>query len=196
MLFQRREKEDFWQRTRLALAPRRNYARSWRYVIKRVMRIRATPYAIAMGVAAGTFASFTPFMGFHFILSFAVAWILRGSMIAAALGTAVGNPLTFPFIWTATHQLGSAILGLSNGESARNFGQVWAQNGLGALWEPFLKPMIVGGVPLGALFGTVLFVVTYVGVRTFQRRRAAKIQLRAHQRLQAASNALEVEANS
>ena len=30
--------------------------------------IRATPYAIAMGVAAGTFASYTPFMGFHFIL--------------------------------------------------------------------------------------------------------------------------------
>ncbi|MEO1749423.1 MAG: DUF2062 domain-containing protein, partial [Pseudomonadota bacterium] len=175
MLFQRREKEDVWQRTRLALVPRRNYARSWRYVIKRVMRIRATPYAIAMGVAAGTFASFTPFMGFHFILSFALAWALRGSMIAAAFGTAVGNPLTFPLIWTATHQLGSLLLGMSSNESASNFGQVWAENGLGALWEPFLKPMIVGGIPLGGVFGVGLFALTYFGVRTFQRRRAAKI---------------------
>ena len=196
MLFQRREKEDVWQRTRLALVPRRNYARSWRYVIKRIMRIRATPYAIAMGVAAGTFASFTPFMGFHFILSFALAWPLRGSMIAAAFGTAVGNPLTFPFIWTATHQLGSLLLGMSRNESASNFGQVWAENGLGALWEPFLKPMIVGGIPLGGVFGVGFFALTYFGVRTFQRRRAAKIQLRAHQRLQAAANALEAQAET
>ncbi|MEL6919850.1 MAG: DUF2062 domain-containing protein [Pseudomonadota bacterium] len=194
MLFQRRDREDFWQRTRVALVPRRNYARSWRYVIKRVMRIRATPYAIAMGVAAGTFASFTPLMGFHFILSFAIAWIGRGSLIAAALGTAVGNPLTFPLIWTSTHQLGSAILGSTSSENARNFGQVWVENGLAALWEPFLKPMFVGGIPLGAVFAVVLFTITYAAVRTFQRRRAAKIQLRAHQRLQAAANAVEVGA--
>ncbi|MEO0544792.1 MAG: DUF2062 domain-containing protein [Pseudomonadota bacterium] len=193
MLFQRREKEDLWQRARLALVPRRNYARSWRYVVKRIMRIRATPYAIAMGVAAGTFASFTPFMGFHFILSFALAFALRGSMIAAALGTAVGNPLTFPLIWTATHQVGSFMLGTSSDQSARNFGQVWAENGLAALWEPFLKPMLVGAVPLGSVFAVAFFAVTFFGVRTFQRRRAANLQLKAHQRLHAAANALEAE---
>ncbi|MEN0000003.1 MAG: DUF2062 domain-containing protein [Pseudomonadota bacterium] len=193
MLFRRREKEDLWQRTRFAVVPRRNYARSWRYVIKRVMRIRATPYAIAMGVAAGTFASFTPFMGFHFILSFALAWALRGSMIAAALGTAVGNPLTFPIIWTVTHQTGSAILGLSGTENAGNFGEVWAENGIGALWEPFLKPMIVGGVPLGSFFAVLLFGITYAGVRTFQRRRSATLKLREHQRLQEAANAMQAE---
>lgn len=194
MLFQRRDREHFWQRTRVAIVPRRNYARSWRYVIKRVMRIRATPYAIAMGIAAGTFASFTPLMGFHFLLSFAIAWVGRGSMIAAALGTAVGNPLTFPLIWTSSHSLGAAILGTATSESARNFGEVWAENGLKALWEPFLKPMFVGGVPLGIGFGLVLFGITYAGVRTFQRRRAAKIQLKAHQRLQAAANAVELGA--
>jgi uncharacterized protein (DUF2062 family) len=32
-------------------------------------------------------------------------------MIAAAFGTAVGNPLTFPAIWAATHGAGTAILG-------------------------------------------------------------------------------------
>ncbi|MEL6436614.1 MAG: DUF2062 domain-containing protein [Pseudomonadota bacterium] len=194
MLFQRRDKEPIIERARVAIIPRRNYARSWRYVVKRIMRIRATPYAIAMGVAAGAFASFTPFMGFHFLLSFALAWSLRGSMISAALGTAVGNPLTFPAIWATTHQIGTRILGASaEADAARNFGQVWAENGLAALWEPFLWPMIVGGVPLGFAVATILFVVTYSASSTFQRRRKARIELRANQRLQEAANAVGAE---
>lgn len=173
MLFKRRRQEDRWTRLRVYLVPRRNYWRSFRYYAKRIVRLRATPHAIAAGVAAGAFASFTPLMGFHFILSFILAFLMRGSMIAAALGTAVGNPLTFPMIWAGALGLGRWMLGIEGGGEAAQFGRVFAEQGFAALWEPWIKPMLVGGVPLGLVAGTVFYVVTRGAVSAFQTRRAA-----------------------
>ena len=51
--------------------------------------------------------SITPFIGFHLIITFALAWLLRGNMIAGVIaGTCFGNPVTYPFIWASTYQLG------------------------------------------------------------------------------------------
>ena len=156
------------------LLPRRSYSRSFRYYWKRMLRIKATPHAIAAGVAAGAFASFTPFMGLHFILAFVLAWMLAGNMIAAALGTAVGNPLTFPAIWAATHGTGMAILGMADGETHAapvKLATLWRNGELSALWDPILKPMVVGGVPLGLIVAAILYVLTRFAVAAFQNRR-------------------------
>lgn len=180
MLFKRRNQENRWTRLRVSMLPRRSYGRSMRYYIKRVMRIRATPHAIAAGVAAGAFASFTPLMGFHFILSFLLAFLLRGSMIAAAFGTAVGNPLTFPAIWASTLSLGRWLLGVDgNGADGTEFGSVFAEQGFVALWQPFIKPMLVGGVPMGLLVGVLIYIPTRIAVAAFQMRRAAQKAERA-----------------
>ncbi|WP_306024610.1 DUF2062 domain-containing protein [Oceaniradius stylonematis] len=175
MLFKRRQQEDRLTRLRVSVLPRRNYARSTRYFAKRVLRIRATPHAIAAGVAAGAFASFTPLMGFHFILSFLIAFLVRGSMIAAAFGTAVGNPLTFPMIWASTLGLGRWMLGIdANGADGKEFGAAFAAEGFAALWQPFIKPMLVGGIPLGLVAGLVFYLLTRFGLTAFQTRRAAR----------------------
>lgn len=180
MLFKRRQQEDRWTRLRVSMLPRRNYGRSVRYYAKRVLRIRATPHAIAAGVAAGTFASFTPLMGFHFILSFLLAFLMRGSMIAAAFGTAVGNPLTFPMIWASTLAIGRWVLGVEgNGADGAQFGTVFAEQGFVALWDPWIKPMLVGGLPLGLIAGTLIYVPTRFGVAAFQTRRAVRRAERA-----------------
>ncbi len=176
MLFKRRNKDEFWTRLRVWLWPRRNHARSSRYVWKRVLRIRAKPHAIALGFAAGTFASFTPFMGFHFILSFAIAWAARASFIAAGLGTAVGNPLTFPLIWGSTLSLGRLILGRSPESvgKAEGFLATLKLSGFQAVWDPYILPMIVGGVPLGLIAGTLFYFPIRTAARAFQARRLAK----------------------
>lgn len=191
MLFKRRNEEDLVTRTRVAIIPRRNYARSARYYMKRILRINATPHKIAMGVAAGTFASFTPFMGFHFILSFSLAFVLRGSMIAAALGTAVGNPLTFPAIWASTHAIGSWVLGstATNG-AGRQFGRAFQEQGFYAIWEPFIMPMLVGAIPMGLIAGALFYTITRFAVGGFRARRSARAKLKAHRELQEAANAL------
>lgn len=181
MIFKRRDRENWRHRMRVYVLPRRNYARSFRYYWKRMLRIKATPHAIAAGVAAGAFASFTPFMGFHFILAFVVAWLLAGNMIAAAFGTAVGNPLTFPAIWAATHGAGTAILGatVAPGDPApESLGVVLSHGDITAVWEPILKPMLVGGVPLGLAVAAFFYVSTRFAVAAFQHRRRVHFETR------------------
>lgn len=170
MLFRRRKDDTAMERFKLAVWPRRNHARSTRYVIKRVMRIPATPHAIAIGVAAGCFASFTPLLGFHFLIAFAIAWMLRGSLIASALGTAVGNPLTFPAIWAATLATGHKMLG-KDAANAAGFSELWRQSGFEAVWQPFVKPMLLGALPLGLVAAIICYVLTRAAVVAFQARK-------------------------
>ncbi|MEL7229045.1 MAG: DUF2062 domain-containing protein, partial [Pseudomonadota bacterium] len=110
MLMKRRTPPGWWETVRVWVWPRRSWMRSGQYVTKRILRLTATPYAVSAGVAAGAFTSFTPFMGFHFFLAALLAWLIRGNLIASALGTFVGNPLTFPLIWAATYKVGHFVL--------------------------------------------------------------------------------------
>ncbi len=174
MLLGRRDPESWTGKVRVWLWPRRSWSRSMRYVAQRLRRLRATPHKIALGCACGVFASFTPYIGGHIIIGGFLAWITRSSLIAAALGTFVGNPLTFPVIWLATYHLGSWVLGQpSSAEdinlSASIFDYSWHR-----LW-PLVKPMTVGGIPLGILAGsTTYFIVRKLSetYRTKSRKRA------------------------
>src|ERR1700752_2487633 len=110
MLFKRRHVPGYWERFKLWFWPRVSWRRSVLYYLKRILRLSGTPYAIAMGAAVGVGVAFTPFLGFHLILTFAIAWLLGANMIAGALGSCIGNPLTFPLIWATTYQLGHLLL--------------------------------------------------------------------------------------
>ena len=70
---------------------------------------------IALGFAAGVFVSCTPFLGFHLIMASLVAWIVGGSIVAAVLGTFIGNPITYPIFWFITYEVGSLMLGRGAG---------------------------------------------------------------------------------
>ncbi|WP_312846869.1 DUF2062 domain-containing protein [Stappia sediminis] len=170
------------QRLRVAVWPRHSWSRSLRYFSKRILRLTGSPHAIALGFAAGAFASITPLIGFHFILSFIIAFIIGGNMLAAALGTAVGNPFTFPFIWTSTYKLGTLIL---HGE-ARHFrsnalkgelGETLFEKSLDTLW-PVLKPMFVGSIPIGIAVGVLSYFIVYYSVHAYQRGRRQRLAAR------------------
>lgn len=176
MLFNRRVPPTAGERTRVALWPRRSWRRSFGYYKHRVLRLEASPHSIAAGFAAGAFASCTPFIGFHFLLAFAFAWPIGGSMIAAAFGTAIGNPLTFPFIWLTSFQIGEFILGdegatpplsleLSFSTITQSFDVIW----------PTLKPMLVGGVVLGFIVGGTFYVLVRSAVVVRQQIRRVRL---------------------
>lgn len=174
MLFKRRNKPQFRERMRVAVWPRRTWARSFRYVAKRVLRLSATPHAVAAGFAAGALASITPFVGLHFILAGVLAYVTGGNLLASAFGTVVGNPLTFPFIWAGTYRLGSWILGF-DGQAPPPI-----EIGPGMFehsWEaliPMIKPMLVGAVPIGIIVWFVGYTVVRSLVRTYQEGRRTK----------------------
>ncbi|MFD0915758.1 DUF2062 domain-containing protein [Pseudahrensia aquimaris] len=194
MLFKRRKAASLLETLRVWIWPRRSWLRSTQYVTKRILRITATPHSIAAGVAAGVFTSFTPFMGLHFLFAFALAWALRGSLIASALGTFFGNPLTFPIIWTATFNTGNYLLGnhgmahealgightmkrLFNATLDLNFHAVG--QGLSDIWFPLLYPMTIGGALLGPLFAIPAYFLTKRGTQLFRERRRNAVMKRA-----------------
>lgn len=178
MLFQRRHPPHWLEVLRVALWPRRSFSRSGKYFAKRVLRLTASPHAIAAGFAAGALASFTPFVGFHFILSFILAYLIGGNFIAAALGTSVGNPLTFPFIWAATYRVGAGILeGGIKPEHDKVIHPGVFEYSIDA-FLPIFKPMLIGSLPLGIAAGAILYGIVYVAVSTYQKTRQAKLRRR------------------
>jgi uncharacterized protein (DUF2062 family) len=186
MLFRQRRPVNLGEKVRMALWPRRSFARSAQYFAKRVLRLTATPHAIAAGVAAGVFASFTPFLGFHFMLAAIIAWLLRGNLLASAIGTVVGNPLTFPFIWAATLQAGRFILlDRHDPRDELRVGTMLRHLDFADLWGPIIKPMTIGAIPLGLAAALVFYVVTRWAVIVFRDQRRRRLAERARRRAEA-----------
>lgn len=143
MLFARRQKPDFLHHVKNFFWPRIGWRRSISYLFYRLRRMQGTPYAIAAGFACGSAVSFTPFVGFHFAMAALLAWIIGGNLMASAIGTAVGNPWTFPFIWVWCYQLGNIMLGISGNDLPAELSFTFIFDNPGKV----LLPMVVGGFP-------------------------------------------------
>ncbi|WP_152045416.1 DUF2062 domain-containing protein [Aureimonas psammosilenae] len=193
MLFRRRVKPTWKERVRIWLWPRRSWRRSLSYLKKRVLRLNATPHAIAAGVAAGIFATFTPFIGFHFLLAFAIAYLVAGNMASAALGCGAGNPLTYGPIWASTYEIGRWMLGDDNaaGSAPASLGHVLMNMDIWDIWQPIIKPMLIGGIPLGIGFGLLSYGLVYLAARSFQGHRARRMAEMRERHRQAAVAAAE-----
>ena len=152
--------------------------RQKRYWLAKIKRLRGTPNSVAIGIACGVAVSFTPFVGAHFVLAMSSAWILRGNIVAAALGTAFGNPWTFPFIWFSVLYTGRIILNMGqNGIADVNFAKVFTgafdaliKFDFEVFWSdvwPVLYPMMVGCVP----YVLVSWWISYIFVKNILERR-------------------------
>lgn len=170
--------------------PRKGFLRPLRYFRKRIVRLTASPHAIAAGFAAGIIVSWTPFIGVHIIMAFVLAYAVAGNLVAAALGClAAGNPVTYPFIWGITWEIGHLILG-ADGSAHQNgidLPALFKKLDFSQLWSPILKPMLIGAIPPALVSGSIVYAVTYYGVKGFQHRRRARLMERARSRLVLAS---------
>ena len=175
MLLGRREKPPFRETLRVAVWPRRSFGRSFRYVVKRMARLQAGPHAVGLGFALGATVGMTPFFGLHVVSACALAWAFGGSVVAAALGTFVNNPLTLPFILGGTYEAGRSVQRwfeakgppeavvpmaqdrlLEGGLFTRGFDRIW----------PLIEPMAIGSIPVGI----AVFAVSYGAVRFLMQR--------------------------
>ena len=75
----------------------------------KITKIKDFPESIAVGVAWGVAVSFTPLLGFHLIICYLGTWLMKGNLIAATVGTIIGNPWTFPFIFYLDYKVGTTI---------------------------------------------------------------------------------------
>ena len=161
--------------------PESGLRRFSRYLGHRVARMPGSPWSIAAGFACGAAISMTPLVGLHIALAVLIAWVIGANMVAAAFGTVVGNPWTFPFIWIWTLELGSWIVGSGPGAGQVDFAALF-----GSLLEdilsldmsrfyetswPVLKPMLVGGGVMAVLTWLATCFLLLRLIRTYQERR-------------------------
>ncbi|MEZ0280691.1 DUF2062 domain-containing protein [Methyloceanibacter sp.] len=178
MLFRRREAEGFLERMRVHLWPRRSWTRSSRYVVYRLRRLSDTPHAVALGFAIGVFTAVTPFLGTHMVVAALLAWVIGGSVVAALLGTFVGNPLTYPLFWYSTYEVGNLMLRGEVSERSIDLSGGIFQKSLEQLW-PILKPMTLGSMPVGLALAALSYVLVKPMVEAYKHRRRRELQLRS-----------------
>lgn len=199
-MFLRRKKRTWRRHIREYLWPTAGWRRAFSYQFHRMARLPGSPYYVAAGFACGAAISFTPFVGTHLAVGCLMAWVLRASLLASAVGTLVGNPWTFPFIWIWIYQVGRWILGDSYEGNAevldfsRFFGsatEALLSMDLAYLFEttwPVLLPMIVGGIPNAIIAWFVFYLPLKPAVAAYQRRRRMRLMKKAVAKTQEVSD--------
>lgn len=181
--------------------PKGGWGRAAQYVKHRVQRLPDKPERIARGIAAGVFTVFTPFYGFHFLTAALCAKLIRGNIIAALLGTFVGNPLTYVPIAAISLQTGHFLMGDRRGLSPEehhtvgarfaeaymalkhNFIAIFTDDRMNWYWlakfyhEVFL-PYMIGGIIPGIIAGGIAFYISLPLIRAYQHRRKGALQER------------------
>lgn len=209
-MFRRRLKKPIYKSICDFCWPAMGWRRTGNYWAHRVSRLPGSTYSIAAGFACGAAVSFTPFVGLHFILGAIWAWGMRANIIASAIGTAVGNPWTFPFIWVWIYNVGvwMGFAGGDHGEEALDFAALFGHMiesalkfdlaYLGKVAWPIFGPMLVGSVPT-IIITWILF---YYGIKyiitAYRKSRINRIVAKHHHEDQSTVNAqmIEIEKDS
>lgn len=199
----KRKPRSYSQMATEMVYPRGGWKRAAQYVIYRIRRLPDQPHRIGRGFGAGVFISFTPFFGAHFLGAAVIAWLIRGNILAALLGTFIGNPLTTPLIAVTSVGLGRWILGVHGTmrpsailhEFTAAGGQLWQNilavftsastrwDAMAVFYDNIFLPYLVGGLVPGLVAGIVAHYMTVPVIRAYHNRRAHKMEKRiAHLR--------------
>lgn len=209
MVFKRRSPRSFLQWLKNMAYPDGGWQRAGSYVWHRLRRLPDTPERVAKGIAAGVMVSFLPLFGFHFLSAAALAWVLRGNILASLLGTFFGNPFTFPLIVVSSMETGSLILGRGHMVNPRRaldgfkhvWDEIWANlhavftperanwDGTRAFLSDVFLPYMLGGMVVGSLVAVAAYFVSLPIIRAYRARRQRKLQKRFEKARSAAQRA-------
>ena len=182
-MFKRRNQKNLGDKILGFFWPAIGWRRAWAYTMHRLARLPGSAYSIAGGFACGAAMSFTPFVGIHFVLSAIMAWSIRANILASAIGTAVGNPWTFPFIWTWLYQTGTWMVSGERMETAAKpefseiFGHMlqallsWDVSYLLETATPVFWPMFVSSLPTAFVVWWVFYLPLKYTIQGYQNRR-------------------------
>jgi uncharacterized protein (DUF2062 family) len=136
-----------------------------RKLVRRLKKLPGDPHYIALGMAIGVFVGVTPTMPFHTVIAVAMAFVLRGSKAAAAIGVWFCNPISAPLFYLGSYKTGMFIFGNSAPFDAK-YESILELLKLGM---DVTVAMIVGGVIMGILPGIAAYFITrkiIIGIRS------------------------------
>ena len=176
-MFKRRKPQSTLEKWQQFIWPREGWTRALKYIWQRTIRLNGSAHSIALGLAAGAFVSASPFIGMHLLIAALIAWVFGGNIIASAVGTWAGNPISFPFIWLATFNIGHLMLGTEDkaGDLPELSFGLFIDAPISSLL-PVILPMAVGGLVVGTVMAVATYYPSLWAVRFYQKRRRDKLQ--------------------
>jgi uncharacterized protein (DUF2062 family) len=146
--------------------------RSARYHYLKFLRLEGDPHRLSIGLVSGIFAGVVPVLPFQTILALTLASILRGSRLAAVIGTWVSNPLTWALLYYSSFKLGAWILGLP--ETNKIFASIMSSIHHGDGWIVIAQKMAEAGMLMvgtfitgGILLGLMVAAPSYLVIMKF-----------------------------
>ncbi|MEW5722846.1 MAG: DUF2062 domain-containing protein [Thermodesulfobacteriota bacterium] len=142
-----------------------------RYYYLRLLLIPETPRRVAAGLAVGVFIGLLPIIPFQTVTAVGLAFLFRGSKVAAAIGALVTNPLTIPPLYAVFYYLGRALT---------PFGQKgelhpgWDLRQLMDVGLDVVLASMIGGAVLGLVCAPLTYWLTwkYIGrLQQWERRK-------------------------
>lgn len=168
------------------------FARLCRLHWLRLVRSSSSPKAMARGIGIGVAVGVSPWIGLHIWMAAGLAWLVRGNILAAVLGSLIGNYVTFLPIMLVDHKLGVWLLSalqvsVGNTPHTPHLHDMIA-NPLGFFHSLFAQPM--QALPLflpilagSLLLGMVLYLLCSLFLPRFfmqmKHKRRARLQVRA-----------------
>jgi uncharacterized protein (DUF2062 family) len=123
----------------------------------KIKKLQGEPRYIAMGMAIGVFIGITPTIPFHTVIAVALAFILKGSKPAAAIGVWIANPITIPIFYVGSFKAGTLLLNRPIPFDVK-FESI---NELLSLGLDATVAMVLGGAILGIVPAIISYIVTY-----------------------------------
>ena len=179
-MFKRRIKLTWLAKVKELLWPKMGWLRAVQYYTKRTTRLTDSPKKIAIGLASGIAMSFSPLVGTHILQAWLLTYILRGNLLASLVGTIIGNPWTFPFMWYASITLGSWIFALM-GLPANIY--LPDEVSLSILWELLLSeplrillPWFLGGYLCALILWPIAYFIFYSLINSAKMAREKRLK--------------------
>ncbi|MFH1134960.1 MAG: DUF2062 domain-containing protein [Pseudomonadota bacterium] len=151
-----------------------NILRRARYIYLRLILLPGTPHNLAMGLAVGVFVGFLPIIPIQTLVAVVLAFVFRGSKIAAAVGTWVTNPVTVPPLYALFFLIGRTLTPFGRGAQ---FPKTWDIYQIAQIGTDVVLAGLIGGAVLGFIFAPLSYFLMRkysVRLQTWEREKMRK----------------------
>ena len=149
------------------------WKRAFRLFYLRILRLRGQPEEVAGGMAIGVCIGLTPTVPLHMVLAVIIAFFLKKSKLAAALGCWIANPFMLPFIYILDYKIGQMITRIQGPSlDLKDFSVSYLRD-LG--WD-ITYPLFAGGIVVGLSSIFPSYFITKRLVTLYRERRRKRLE--------------------
>jgi hypothetical protein len=154
-----------------------------KFIVK-LLELNDPPEKIARGIAVGTFISITPTPCVQTILAIALATVMKGNRLAAALFTWVSNYATaIPILWV-NYTIGAILMGRHPYSLTWHYIETLVEPKSKGIISRFFEilgniehifiPMLIGSIIFGTALAVIAYFISLPLLRKHHERKEAK----------------------